>query len=220
MAISRVTANDTRNTSATTTVTTTYANTPTLGNTMIASVAGNNTPSNITVSDSNGNWTQIGIIANTPGGSVLTALFSLTAVGSQPKAITADSGGASSAMWLNIYEYTGLGNNLLDQRNSSNMAVGGTNSNGGSITTTVANELLFTNMAGTGIFTAPSINNSFSLRLGTPSGNLRLQDADRIVSSTLTVNPQFSWTTTRTMGQIVASFKAPPSYTGGILPVM
>ena len=205
----RITAQDTLNTSGTNTVTTAYATTPTTGNLLVAVVNLVGTASLVTaatVSDSNGNWTQIANVQPAVGHEV--GIYYQIAAASQPTAITATGTVVVTvSAHLAIHEYSGIVNaSPVDTSNTASNA-SATTSPGASITTAAPNafDLIFSAAGevgnnGGGL----SVDSSFNLI----TSGARIIDADRIPLAIGTYNPKFTWTTARQVGQVTVAFKA------------
>lgn len=201
MAYARISGQDTLNTSATTSVTTTYGATATAGNLLIATYfAGGIGLGTATISG----WTAA-ITSSFLSAADEIGVFYKIAVGTE-SAIQCTCSGAS-AMVLAIHEFsTGRlqsAQTLLDQTNTNNSGSLGTTLTTGSITPTKPKQLLIAIMgfptAGT---SAWSWNNSFT----TMNSNVNLSDAFLVDENVTAMNPTASWTGLSTAGGGIASF--------------
>lgn len=200
MSISRLTGQDAKNVSTTTSVAIAYPGATTAGNLLIASVMANVAKANVDISG----WNAIeGDLSST---AQTVAIYWKIADGTETT-ITA-TGTSATVMKLHIYEYTGNDASPLDQSNTSTSNVTSVTSlASASLSTTQADELLFVAFATAGNTTAHSVNSSFNLRQ-TDAANIRLFDADRIVASTGTYSTTGSWTTSVRGASAFATFKA------------
>ena len=203
MAIARVTAQEAKNNSTTTTVVGTYPGTPTQGNLLLAWVSVGGTASHPTCADADGSWTEVEYNQDSTATRSLT-LFSKIAVASQPTAITATRASAT-LMDISIYEYSG----------TSATPIGVTTETDGTGTSTIGHTGILITDAGslivTGVFTSAtvtstSVNSSFTKLFDNPTGAIRLIDAFRVPGSIATYTPIFSWTTSRNWAAISAEF--------------
>ncbi len=200
MAISRLTGQDAKNISTTTSVVGTYPGATTSGNLLIASVMANVTKANVDISGWTATEGDLSSTAQTVG------VYWKIADGSETT-VTA-TGTAATVMKIHIYEYTGNAASPFDQSNTATSNVTSVTSLlSGSITTTQADELIFIATATAGNATSHSYDSSFNLRQ-TDAANIRLFDADRIVASTATYSSTASWTTSVRAASVIASFKA------------
>lgn len=207
MAISRIASQDATGTSSTTSVSATYAATPTSGNLLIAVVLDNGANAGTTTITG---WT----VANSTSSSSSAEswVFYKVSNGSESTTVTANNSDASS-MIIAIFEYTGISSPVLDQTNSGSSAIGGTSINTGTTsTTTAANELLFVEGAIFGVAaTSPSWNNSFSLITSTDNntGLQALFTGQQIVAATGAYNSTVSFTgVASNANAIIVTFKA------------
>lgn len=202
MAISRITSQDIRATASAATINGVYPATPMQDSLLIASVY-----SNVTVgSNAIAGWStaldkQIG------NATASVSLFYKIAKAGESTTVTATSATAT-VMKLHIYEYVGNATqNVLDQTNFTNggastLSTQSTNS----ITTTLANELLFAVNGVSAAVTSPAWDSSFTLRQ--QDAAIRLFDGDQIVAATGTYSSNASWTTAVKTTTMIASFKA------------
>ncbi len=196
-----ITAQNTLNTSATTSVTTTYGSTATAGNLLIATVfAGGIGLGNAAISG----WTNA-ITSSFLAAADEIDVFYTIAQGTET-AITCTCTGASS-MVLAIHEFsTGplqSTQTWLDQTNTNNSGSLGASLTTGSITPTKPKQLLIALMGmPTGGTSAWSWNNGFTLM----SSNANLMDGFLVDENISAINPTASWTGTSTAGGGIASF--------------
>lgn len=200
MAISRLTGQDAKNISVTASVAVNYPGATTSGNLLIASVMANVAQALVDISGWNSIKGDLSSVAQT------VAIFWKISNGTETT-ITA-TGTAATVMKLHIYEYTGNDASPLDQSGAATSNVTSVSSLlSASLTTTVANELIFIAGATAGNTTAHAYDSSFNLKQ-IDATNIRLFDADRIVSSTGTYSTTGSWTTSVRAANVIASFKA------------
>lgn len=206
MAISRLSGQDALGASTTTSVSATYAGTPTVGNTMIASIYANVGIGLDTITG----WTNIVSMAFS-GTAQSIEIFARVVQAGDSSTVTCSGAIGATIMRMHIYEYSGLATALTtDGTNSNSSGVTSVTSiNSSNITTTNANDLLFVATATGGTSTAQSFNNSFNIRQVDASA-ARLFDADMIVSSTSTYSTTASWTTSLRAGIAFATFKGTP----------
>lgn len=201
MAYSRISSQDTLNTSATTSVTTTYGATTTAGNLLVATVfaggIGLGTPA---ISG----WST-GFTASFLSAADAVGIFYKVALGTETNAICTCTG--ASSMVLAIHEFsTGALQSLqtwLDQTNNNNSAVPGTTLTTGSITPTKPKQLIVAVMTfPTGGTSAWSWNNGLILM----SSNANLADGFLVDENISAINPAATWTGSSTAGGGIASF--------------
>lgn len=191
MAITRIPSQDATGTSsATTSVSATYAVTPTLNNLLIAVVGDSDGLNNATAI---AGWTLFNNISL--GTNSDLSIFYKISTGAESTTVTATTTGGTTAC-MAIYEYSGLQTSSVADRTAS-----GTNfssatvSTGTTAATTVADELLMVAgcINGAGV-TFSSWSNSFNLRNSLNSGTIFLFTGDRIVAATS------AYTSTLTVG--------------------
>lgn len=189
MAIARLTGQDALGTSATTSVTATYASTPTLNNTLIAVVWSNTTTGTNTLTG----WTKgLDVLV---GNVVFSAtVFYKVSTGAESTTVTATAAGAGN-MRIHVYEYSGISttNPLYATNNINSGAATVATQATGNLVATLANQLLFVVNAVNAAVTLPSWNNSFNIRQ--QDASIRIFDGDRIISSTGTYTSTAAWTT-------------------------
>lgn len=201
MAYSRISSQDTLNTSATTSVTTTYGATATAGNLLVATYfAGGVGLGTAAISG----WST-GITSSFLSAADEVGIFYKIAAGTET-GVTCTCSGASS-MVLAIHEFsTGplqSAQTWLDQTNSNNSGSLGTTLTTGSITPTKPNQLLIALMGfPTGGTSAWSWNNGFTLM----SSNANLADGFLLDLNTSAINPAASWSGLSTAGGCIVSF--------------
>lgn len=204
MAIARLSGQDALGASVTTSVSATYASTPTVGNTMIATVYAN---VGIGLESITG-WTNI-VSAAFSGVAQSVEIFARVVQVGDTTTVTCSGATGATIMRMHIYEYSGLASTLTtDGTNTATSGVTNVVSLlSGSVTTANANDLLFIAGATGGSSTAQSYDSSFNLRQVDASA-IRLFDADRIVSATGTYSSTGSWTTSLRAGSAIAAFQA------------
>lgn len=200
MAISRVTGQDAKNVSTTTSVAVAYPGATTSGNLLIASVYANQTNANTNISG----WNAIeGILSGT---AQTIAIYWKISDGTETT-ITATATSAT-IMKLHIYEYTGNDATPADQSTTSTSGTTSvTTLATGTINTTQADELIFVALGTAGNTTTHAFNNSFSKRQS-DAASIRLVDADLIVSATGAYNTTATWSGSVRGATVIASFKA------------
>lgn len=192
---------NTLNTSATTSVTTTYGSTATAGNFLVATVfAGGIGLGSIAISG----W-SVAVSASFLSAADAVAILYKIAVGTET-GVTATCSGASS-MVLAIHEFSGgtlqSTQTWLDQSNSNNTASLVTTLGTGSITTTKPKELIISVMTfPTGGTSAWSWGQGMTIM----NSNVNLSDAYLVDENISAINPTATWTGLSTAGGCVASF--------------
>lgn len=189
MAISRITTQDATGTNAGTSVSATYAVTPTSGNLLVAIIQDNGAGISTTITG----WIQA--VTDSSSGTAEAYIFYRIANGTESTTVTANNSGAT-LMNIAIYEYRGLSTSLvLDKTVSNTGGAGSSVSTGTTPTTTASNELL---VAGVGVFgvtaTSPSWTNSFNAISTVTLGTNVTFTADRIVSHTGAYETTLSFT--------------------------
>lgn len=201
MAYSRITAQDTLNTSATTSVTTTYAAIATTGNLLIATIfAGGIGLGATTITG----WTSAATVSFISAADVCSILYKIS-VGTE-SAVQASCSGASS-MVLAIHEFsTGpiqSVQTLTDQTNTNSNAGVVTTLTVGSITPTKPQDLVIAMMGfPTGGTSAWSWDNGGTVM----SSNANLVDGFVVDQDITARNLAATWTGLSTAGGCVASF--------------
>ncbi len=205
MAITRLTGQDATGTSSvSTSVSASYASTPTANNLLIAIVGDNDGNDNATAISG---WTKVLPVGNASGTNEV-AIFYKVATGAESTTVTATtSAGTTSCMA--IYEYSGLVTTSVLDKNTAGGSIGSPQSTGTTATTTVANELII--VAGFTTGAAPTFtswSNSFNLRNSVVTTTFGLFTGDQIVSATgaysssLAVSGGIAF-----MGTVIATFK-------------
>lgn len=218
--ITRLVSQDAQATTATTAVTATYPGATTAGDLLIASVYGNsNTVPTIV------GWT--GFTEKVDANTASVSIFYKLADGTETAILA--SALSTSLMKLNIYEYTGnadpivLDVALVGNGNSSSASPSFSLT---SITTTLANDLIFGSIVTKVAVTSPSFTSGLDTRQINTTGNIRLFDGDSIpgtiVSSLVSTG---SWTTSTQASGVIGAFEAassgpPPSDKGSTLLMM
>lgn len=204
MAIARLPGQDALGASTTTSVSATYASTPTVGNTMIATVYAN---VGIGLESITG-WTNV-VSAAFSGVAQSVEIFARVVQGGDGTGVTCSGATGATIMRMHIYEYSGLAATLTtDGTNTATSGVTNVTSLlSGSVTTANANDLLFIAGATGGASTAQSYNSSFNLRQ-VDAATIRLFDGDQIVAATGTYSTTGSWTTSLRAGSAIAAFQA------------
>lgn len=201
MAYSRISSQDTLNTSATTSVTTTYGATATAGNLLVATYfAGGIGLGTAAISS----WST-GITSSFLSAADEVGIFYKIAVGTET-GVTCTCSGASS-MVLAIHEFsTGALQSTqtnLDQTNQNNSGSLGTSLQTGSITPTKPNQLVIALMGfPTGGTSAWSWDSGVTLM----SSNANIADGFLVDANVSAINPTASWTGLSTAGGCIASF--------------
>jgi hypothetical protein len=209
MAISRLSAQDTTNTSSATTVSATYAGATTANNLLIAVVWSNGTVTpTITVG---GTWSTL-VNGTGYGSNGKCTIFYKLALGSETT-ITG-SGSGATLMSIAIFEYTGNANPIvLDGiATAKNNGISGvTTYTTPNITTVHANDLIFSVMFEGG--TAFSWTSSSLIGQTTNSGVV-MNSGQYIVSSAQSnFQDTGSWTTSTETSSMVGAFQASPGKT-------
>lgn len=204
MAISRLTGQDAKGTSATTSVVATYASTPTVGNTMIASVY-----TNVGIGlESITGWTSI-IAGAFSGVAQSVTIWARVVQAGDGTTVTCSGATGATIMDMHIYEYSGLTTTITTD-GTTNATSGVTSVStlaSGNITTTNANDLLFMALATGGSTTSHAFTGGFNIRQSDAVA-IRLVDADQIVAATGTYGSTPTWTTAVRAGIVFATFKA------------
>jgi hypothetical protein len=205
-AISRITGQDARGTSATSSVTATYPVATTSGNLLIASL-----------------WANVGLGLETMTGWTIVDTCSINTTSSaglwyrlSDGTETTVTGGATGAgsMRLHVYEYTGNANPVVvDQHANVDNGSGTVTSLASStINTANANDLLFAVFGLSSSVTGITFSNSFNARQ--TDATVRMCDADQIVAATGAYTTTMSWTTAVRAGAVIAGFQAVAAASG------
>lgn len=201
MAYARIASQDTLNTSATTSVTTTYGATATAGNLLIASFfAGGIGLGTAAMSG----WTSA-ITSSFLSAADEVGIFYKVAVGTETNGVCTCSG--ASSMVLAIHEFSSgalqSAQTWLDQTNSNSNAGVVTTLTTGSVTPTKPQELVVAMMGfPTGGTSAWSWDNGLTLM----SSNANLADGYLVDADITARNPAATWTGLSTAGGCVATF--------------
>lgn len=187
----------------------TFAASVTAGNAIMAFAKVGDANDTISFADDQGNTWQTDVHIN--DGSA----FETSAIGSCKNVTTGGTltvtasinGGANRRMFLAVMEYTFTGGASLDQTSSGGSAGSAdTNPLSGSITTTVADELLFGGHGDGNNGVPVTYNNSFSKLGESGQGAGRGSGGDRIVSSTLTTEVDITLTNSVNWTCCIASY--------------
>lgn len=201
MAYSRISSQDTLNTSATTSVTTTYGATATAGNLLVATYfAGGIGLGTAAISG----WTAA-ITSSFLSAADEIGIFYKIANGTESAVVCTCSG--ASSMVLAIHEFsTGAlqsAQSPSDQTNQNNSGSLGTSLQTGSITPTKSNQLVIALM---GLPTGGTSAWSWDSGVTLMSSNANLMDGFLVDLNINAINPTASWTGTSTAGGCIASF--------------
>ena len=198
-------------------VTVNYAATPSAGNLLIATIKRNSQSSTqfATVKDGNGNSFTQELFLNYNGTGSQIMLYDFIATASQSVAITASAPGT---LFVSVYEFSGNQASLTGIIDASSTASGGSGTNEGglqpSVTTTNANDLIFSTIGFSTTITSPAWTGATMLQENNSGGALiQLVDGYQIETSTGTFNPSLAWTSSRLWGHITAAYK--PASGGG-----
>lgn len=200
MAVLRLAAQDATGVSTTTSVSATYANTPTVGNTMIAAVY-----ANVGLGlDSISGFTLINSMAFS-GVAQSIELFARIVQSGDSKTVTCSGATGATVMSMNIYEYSGIAALTTDGTNTASSGVTSVTSiASGSISTANANDLILINVGiGGNSAGSQAFTNSFGLRQIAANG--RLFDGDQIVSSTSSYSTTASWSASLRSGILITA---------------
>lgn len=201
MAISRLSGQDAKNVSTTTSVAVAYPGATTVGNLLIASVMANVAKAVVDISG----WNAIeGDMSST---AQTVAVYWKIADGTETT-ITA-TGTAATIMKLHIYEYTGNDSSPLDVSATATSNVTSVNSLlSGSVTTSVTDGLIFIAGGVAGNSTAHAYDSSFNLRQ-VDAAAIRLFDGDLITTATGTYSTTGTWSgTAARAASVIVAFKA------------
>lgn len=206
MAISRLAGQDATGTTVSgSSVSATYASTPTAGNTLIAVVGDSDGAGQATAISG---WTAVTPRGAASGSNEVTIFFK-AATGSESKTVTATTSAAITSN-IAIYEYNGLALSSVLDKSTAGGGIGSPQSTGTTATTTVANELIIVAGFTTGaVATFTSWSNGFALRNAVSNTTFDLFTGDQIVSaksaysSSLAVSGGISF-----MSTVIATFKA------------
>lgn len=205
MAISRIASQDAQGTStAASSVSATYAATPTANNLLIAIVGD---------SDGSNNATAISGWSKAVQGNVSTAnevtVFYKVATGAESTTVTATTSATVNAD-MAIHEYSGLATSSpLDKTaNAGSSLPTSSTGTGTTPTTTVVSELLIVAGFCSGIPSFTSWSNSFNLRDTVSQTADTLFTGDQIVSATGAYTSTLTITTTAVISTLIATFKA------------
>lgn len=201
MAYNIITAQNTLNTSATTSVTTTYGSTATAGNLLVATYfAGGIGLGTAAISG----WTAA-ITSSFLGAADEVGIFYKLAAGNET-GIACTCSGASS-MVLAIHEFSSgrlhSVQTWLDQTNSNNSGSLGTSLATGSITPTKPGQLVIALM---GFPTGGTSAWSWDSGMTAMSNNANIADGFLVDQNINALNPTTSWTGLSTAGGVIASF--------------
>lgn len=181
-----------------------YSSNTTAGSLLIVAVRQSGTGGTCTISDSQSNTYVNNAINSTFTSDKLFVAYALNTTGGA-NTVTCTFGASVAMRWA-IHEYSGLASSsALDQ---SNVTTGNnTAPDSGNITTTVANELLFS-ACGCGANSTFTVGANYTLREQIPAGaNGKLATEDRIVSATGTYSAPYTISGTTTWGDAILSFK-------------
>lgn len=207
MAIARLASQDATGTSlAATSVSATYAATPTAKNLLIAIVGDNDGSNNATTI---AGWNQISPFGNI-NNSTEVKIFWRVATGAESTTVTATTGtGITTCMA--IHEYSGLAtSNTFDvTANGGATLATSTISTGTTATTTIVNELVLTAAFTVGLPTFSSWSNGVSLLDTVVNTTVNtLFTGQNIISLTGTQTSTITFTGTTTGSTMIATFKA------------
>jgi hypothetical protein len=201
VAIARLTGQDAKGVSTTTSVTATYPGTPTRNNLLIATVYSNTVVGTNVLSG----WSVA--TDQQVGNNVQDAtIFYKVAGAAESTGITATATGAT-IMKLHIYEYSGTATSspLLSTNNGNGGAANVTSQATNSLTI-AGSELLFVTVGLGGNVTTPAWDSSFSLRQSDAA--IRLFDGDRIGPGAGSYSSSASWVGATKATAIIAAFGA------------
>ena len=220
MAIAQVQTPSIKDTASSNSDTLAYGVNVTAGSLLIVAARKGGADETFTVSDNvNGAWTIAVVQFQASQGKQLIAFFRNAAAGATT--VTVSYTTATTLRW-SIHEYSGVATSSpLDQTNSKSDATNQSASSGYAITTTVANELIFSTI---GLNAGQTVTGevSYTLRSQVPAApSSRMASEELIVAATGTYTGTFTWTgTTTSYVACIASFKAAGAATATVMPVM
>jgi hypothetical protein len=210
MAISRLSAQDCKGASTTTSATATYPGATTAGNLLIATAT-----SNLATDLDIAGWSR----AASFGLATATAdIFYRIATGTET---TVTVTGGNTVTKIHAYEYSGLANPAIIDVVGALSNGSGVTATTKSVTTQYANTLLIAVIAAQGSVTAPSFVAPFNI-LQTDAATIRLMDAEQIVSAAAAYSATANWTTAQITRTVIAAFRdaAAPPVTNSFLHMM
>lgn len=212
MNVTRLASQDAQATAAAASVAATYAQTPTIGNLMVAVVFSNVTNGNNVITG----WTVYGDSSFNTAGNSVTILFKVAAA-TDTTTVTATAA-AATAMSLHVYEYSGMRTGQLTDINITGSAAANTSATGGTLRPQHRLDLL---IAGFGFATAtssPSMGNGFTMHLS----DANLISGDQVTTNyAASFNATAAWTTSSASGNVGAALKGQdmsPYYNRGLKP--
>jgi hypothetical protein len=206
MAIARLSGQDAKGTSTTTSVSATYASTATSGNVLIATVYSNTTTGTQSITG----WTLVQEKLATTARCI--SVFTKVSDGTETT-ITANATGAS-VMRIHIYEYSGLTTTTNGVNTSDSGGASVTSLLSGSITTTNANDLIFCVFGFNGNTPGAASFDSGFTKLQEDTA-IRMVDGQLIPLATGTYSTTYTWSTSTIAGSIIVAFIGSSTSTGG-----